>query len=85
MGRSFSSAIVVGALLVASWYSNVPDLHGAGRQDQILHGDGVDYIGGGKPSGLQRLKVEIHLNLPLLAAIGIGDWRHPRWWRIACG
>jgi hypothetical protein len=49
-------------------------LDGSGRQDQILHADGVDHVVGGKSSGLQRLEVEIHLHLALLAAVGIGTF-----------
>ena len=37
-----------------------------------MHADGVDYIVGGKSAGLQGLKIEIYLHLPLLAAVGIG-------------
>ncbi len=47
-------------------------LHGSGRQNQILGADGVDHVVGGKSSGLQRLHIQIHLHLPLLAAVGIG-------------
>ena len=72
MGISFRPWIEFGALLVASWYSKRAYLYGSGRQNQILHADGVDYIVGGKSSGLKRLKIEIYLHLPLLAAVGIG-------------
>jgi hypothetical protein len=51
------------------------DLHGAGGNDQILRGDGVDHIDRRKPLGLQRVQVQIHLNLARLAAVGEGRLR----------
>ena len=51
------------------------DLHGARGRDQVLRGDGVDHIGGRKPLGLQRVQIEVHLNLALLAAVGKGRLR----------
>ena len=50
------------------------DLHGAGRHDDVLRGDGVDDIDGRKPLGLEGLQIEVDLNLALLAAIGEGEY-----------
>ena len=48
------------------------DLLVAGRQDQVLHRDGVDDVVGGDVVGLHRQLVEIDLDLQDLAAIGRG-------------
>ena len=50
-----------------------PDLRRARRQNQILQGNGVDHVQRRKPFRLQRRRVQIHLDLPLLAAIGVGN------------
>ncbi len=76
MGRSFSAGDgrgrAVGLELdIRSWpILAVPD-----GQDQVLRGDGVDDVGGRQTLGLQRLDVEVDLNLALLAAIRIRDLR----------
>ena len=44
------------------------------RENEILGGDGVYYVGGGKSSGLQRLHIQIHLHLSLLAAVRVGTF-----------
>ena len=46
------------------------DLRAAGRQDQVLRIHGVRHIGRGQAFGEQRLLVEIHHDLPGLAAVG---------------
>ena len=46
------------------------DLRGAGRQDQVLRVDRVDHVERRQPFGLQRGRVEVDHDLPLLAAVG---------------
>ena len=49
------------------------DLHGAGGDDEILRVDGIDYVGGRQALGLQGMRIEVHLDLALLAAVGVWD------------
>ena len=51
------------------------DLRRARRQDQVLRADRVDDVGSGEAARLQRVEVEVHLDLPLLAAVRVGDGR----------
>src|SRR5882757_7714998 len=51
------------------------DLLRTGRQNQILRGNGSSHIRSGKPFGVQSLRIEVHLDLPLLAAIRKRDSR----------
>ena len=51
---------------------DVPDFLGAGRQNQILRADRRDHIAGCQPMRQKRLRIEIHLDLTLLAAVRIG-------------
>ena len=48
------------------------DLRGPGGQNQVLGADGVDHIHRRQALGLQGIGVEIHLHLPLFAAVGKG-------------
>ena len=73
MGRSLSSAIVVRRAVGLDLVFEVADLGGAGGENDVLRGDGVDDVGRGEAFGLERGQVEIHLHLALLAAIGIGN------------
>ena len=72
-GILLSSFTIEGAELVSMAYSYVPHLHGARGDDQILRVDRVDDITGGDTAGLHRGQIEIHLDLALLSAVGIGD------------
>ena len=72
MGRSFRPCDRGRGAIGGQLVLERAHLDGSGRQNQILHADGIDYVAGGKSSGLQRLEIEIHLHLPLLAAVGIG-------------
>ena len=51
------------------------DLHRAGGHDQVLRGDSVDHISGRQSLGLERVQVNVHLNLALLSAVGEGRLR----------
>ena len=61
------------------------DLLVAGRQNQVLHRNGVDDVLGRNVVRLHRLLVEIDLHLQNLAAIGRGHGRAARPWRAAAG
>ncbi len=52
-----------------------PELHEAGRGDLVLGGDGVGHVLRRQALGLQRLGIQVHLDLPDLAAIGVGNRR----------
>ena len=49
------------------------DFLGARREDEILLADGVDHVRGGEAPRPQLPQVEVHLHLPLLAAVRVGD------------
>ena len=49
------------------------DFDVAGGDDLVLGGDGIGDVLGGKLVGLQRLRVNVHLDLPDFAAIGVRD------------
>jgi len=71
MGRSFSPSMVVGRCW---WPADTQTFHldGSGRENEVLGADGIDHVVGGKAPGLQRLQIQVHLHLALLAAIRIG-------------
>ena len=54
---------------------DVPHLHIARRQDDVLGADRIHDIGGGEAVRLQLLRVDVDLHLALLAAIGKGQSR----------
>ena len=67
--------IVCGLPFRSTSYSYGPDLRSSGGQDQILRADGVDHVHRRKAFGLQRIGIQIHLHLPLFAAVWIGNGR----------
>jgi hypothetical protein len=71
IGRLLSCAIVLGASLRLTVYLLGPDFDGAGGQDLVLHGDRIFDILRRETVRLQRLRVEIDLDLAHQAAIGI--------------
>ena len=60
------------------------DLLGSDRGDQVLERQGVDDVVRGDAVGVQRLLVEVGLDLPNLAAIGQAEPPHPRT-EVNCG
>ena len=48
------------------------ELGGARRQDQVLRVDRIDHVGRREAARLQRLRVEVDRNQPVLAAVGKG-------------
>ena len=74
-GQSFSWSMIFGAGIERHIVFELADLLGAGRQHQVLRGDGVDDVSGGKPVGLQCALVEVNLHLPHLAAVRRGNGR----------
>ena len=50
----------------------VADLLRAGRQDQVLRADGIGDVVAGQALGAQRVRVEVDLDLALLAAVRVG-------------
>ena len=71
MGRSFSPSMVVGALLVSSWYSNWPILMVPEGRIRFCAPMAFDHVGRRETFGLQRRQVQIDQHLALLAAVGI--------------
>ena len=61
-----------GALLVASWYSKVPTFTVPEGKIRFCTLMALTTSLGESPRACKRLKVEIYLYLPLLAAVGIG-------------
>ena len=75
MGRLFSSSTIGGAELVSTAYSKRSIFMVPEGDDQVLRGDGVDHIDRREPLGLERVQIDVHLNLALLAAVGKGRLR----------
>ena len=78
IGRSLKAAIVVGRVVQIDRVFKLADLLGPDRGDEVLDRQGVDDVVRGDAVGVQRLLVEIGLNLPDFAAIrqrnrGAGD------------
>ena len=73
IGRSPSSSIFSGELLSCTVYSKTADLFRADRRDQVLRRQRVGDVLPGQSARLQRRRIEVDLDLPLFAAIGIGD------------
>ena len=65
----------VGAAIELDVVLRVPHLGGAGWNDQVLVGDGHTHVVGRQAAGVQGVQVEIDLDLPLLAAPGLGHAR----------
>src|SRR5580704_1837064 len=53
----------------------LPHLGRAGWQDQVLIADCIRYIGWRQPFRLQRLSIQIYLDLALLASVGVWNRR----------
>ena len=75
IGRSFSSSIVFGAAVHVDVVFVAADLRRAGRQDQVLRADRVDDVGRREALRLQRRRVEVDLDLRLLAAVRVRNLR----------
>ena len=75
MGRLFSCSTTRGRGVGLDRVLEAVDLHGARGRDQILRVDGVDHVGGRQSLGLQGGEIDVHLDLALLAAVGIGRLR----------
>jgi len=71
-------AIAVRRAVQADRMFELANLRGAGRQDQVLRGDGVDHIGRRQAFGQQRLRVEVDRHHARLAAVR--EW-HGRPWQ----
>ena len=73
IGRSFSSSTVLGLPFSSTSYSNWPIFDGAGRQDQVLRLSALTTSAGERPLDCSARGIEIDHDLPLLAAVGVGD------------
>ena len=72
IGRSLSSATVLGAALRFDVVFECADLRRAGRQDQVLRADRVDDIGRREPLRLQLRRVQVDLTWRVLPPYGYG-------------
>ena len=73
MGRSFNSGHRLRAAVQVNVIFELSDLRSSRGQNQVLGADGVDHIHRRQAFRLQGIGVEIHLHLPLLAAVRVGN------------
>ena len=75
IGRLLNSARTAGLLFTRTGYSVAGELRGARRQNQVLQIQRVRDIDRRKLLGVQLVEIQIHHDLPVLAAERIGNGR----------
>ena len=75
MGRSFSRCHHGGRGVGLHLVLEAVDLDGAGRRDHVLRVHRVHHVGRREPARLQGGQIDVHLDLALPSAVGVGRLR----------